>query len=124
MRHLLSIHVFDDRGIGRRSHRADDGEHVVLLDHFAMLFDGARRAVAVIERNEFDLAAVHAALFVDHGVVGGLHPALGAVGRQRSAVRIGLADDDFAVARAGIVFVLRQSSAGTQDHSNSQNGRL
>ena len=124
LRHLLGVHVLDDGGVGRRSHRADDGQHVVLLDHLAMLLDGPRRAVAVIEGDEPDLAAVHAALLIDHRVVGGLHPALRAVRRQRAAIRIGLTDDDFSIVRARVVFALRQRGAGAQHQRNRHNGRV
>ncbi len=112
VRDLLGIHVFHDRGIRRRAHGADDGDDLVVLDELARLLDRLGRLVAVVERDQLDLAPVHPALLVDHVVIGGLHPALGAVGRQRPTIGIGLADHDLGVGDTGIVCLLGLNRAG------------
>ena len=84
--------------------RAEAVEHegdMLLLDETAGLLDRLRRAVAVVEADEIDLAAVDAALIVDHLEIGGLRPADHAVGGGRSAVGDGLAELDLGVRDAG-----------------------
>ena len=78
------------------------------LDQLARQLDRLRRAVAVVVGDEVDLAAVDAALVVDHLEVGGDRLADRAVGRGRPAVRHGVADLDLGVARARVVFLLRR----------------
>jgi hypothetical protein len=60
-------------------------QHLVLLDELARLLDRLRRAVAVVVADEVDLAAVDAALLVDHLEVRGDRLADRAVGRGRAA---------------------------------------
>ena len=116
LRHLVVVQVALDRGVGRRAERIEQHQHLVLLDQLAHLFDGLRRAVAVVAADEVDLAAVDAALLVDHGEVGGLRLADGAVARSRAAVRHGVADLDLGVAGAGSVLARGQSqSAGENE---------
>ena len=108
LRHLLGIHVFLDRRIGRRAEALENQQHFVALDQLARLLDGFRRAVAVVIGDEIDLAAVDAALGVDLVEIGGDRLADQAVSRGRPAVGIDIADLDLGVACAGIVFLLRQ----------------
>jgi hypothetical protein len=112
VRHLLGVHVLHDRRVGGRAHGTDDGDDLIILDQLARLLNRLGRLVAVVEREKLDLAAVHPALPVDHVVIGGLHPSLRAVGRQRAAVRIGLADRDLGIGDAGIVTLLGVNRAG------------
>ena len=112
LRHLLGVHVFLDRRVRRRAQRIEDEQHLVALHQLARLLDRLGRAVAVVIRDEIDLAAVDAAFGVDLVEVGlfGLadHPVGG------SGARIGddIADLDFGVGGAGVVFLLRESGAG------------
>jgi len=70
-----------------------EGEgHLLLLDQAPDLLHRLGRAVAVIERDQVDLAAVDAALLIDHLEEGGFRLADGAVGGSRTAVRHGLAN--------------------------------
>ena len=85
---------------------------MLLLDEFAYLLDGARRRVAVVEADQIDLAAVDAALIVDHFHIGLFGFPNGAVCRRRAAVGHGLADFYFFIGGAGVVFVLRAGGAG------------
>jgi hypothetical protein len=52
------------RGCSRRSDRADQGKDLVLLDQLLSRRDRLVRLVAVIDANQVELAAVHAALLV------------------------------------------------------------
>src|SRR5262249_40718678 len=110
-----------DRGVGRRAERIEGREHLILLDELAYHLDGLRRAVAVVPGDEVDLAAVDAALLVDHVEVGGLGLADRAVARSRAAVRHGVAELDFGVAGAGSVLARSQSqSAGNNEGGSCQ----
>ncbi len=88
---------------GRRAERIEYEKNLVFLDQLAHHFDGLRRAVTVVAANEVDLAAVDAALLVDHGEVGRLRLADDAVGRGRAAVGHRIADLDLGIADAGSV---------------------
>src|SRR3954471_14733422 len=114
LRHLLGIAVFMNRGISRRAERIEQQQHAVAFDQLAHLFDRLRRAVAVVIRNEIDPAAVYPALLVDHVEKGGLRLADHAIGRGRAAIRVRVAYLDLGVARAGVVFLLRESRRRTE----------
>jgi hypothetical protein len=58
---------------------------MLLLDKLAHHFDSLRWAVAVVPADKVDLAAVDAALVIDHGEIGTLRPAENAQGRSRAA---------------------------------------
>ena len=121
LRHLLGVHVFQDRRVGRRAERLEDQQHLVALDQLARLLDGLRRAIGVVIGDEVDLAAVDAALVVDHPEIGGLRLADHAVGRRRAAIGHDVADLDFGIGGAGIVFLLRQGRC-RDEHAGSKNG--
>jgi hypothetical protein len=61
VRHLLLVHVLLDRGVRRRAQRVEHQQHFFLLDQLARLLDRLGRVVAVVQRDEVDLAAVDAA---------------------------------------------------------------
>ena len=112
LRHLLGIHVFVDRAVGRRTQRIEDQKHLVAFDQLACLLDGFRRAIAVVIGNEIDLAAVDAALGIDLVEIGFLGLADGRVGRRRPRIGHDVADLDLGVGRARIVFLLRLRGYG------------
>src|SRR3546814_17853586 len=94
---------------------------LLALDQPAVLLLGLRRAVAVVERDEVDLAAVDPAAVVDLVEVGRDRLADLAVGGGRSAVRHGVADLDLGIGGARIVFAggdgggrKRQAGGGEQ----------
>ena len=109
LRHLHGVHVFLDRGVRRGAERREDQKHLVALDQLARLLHRLRRAVGVVIGNEVDLAAVDAAIVVDHPHIGAHRLADDAVGRCRPAIRHDVADLDLGVGDAGVVFLLRDS---------------
>ena len=108
LRHLLRIHVFVDRGIRRRSQRIEHEQHFVAFDQLARLLHRLRRAVGVVIADEVDLAAVDAAGIVDLLEVGGFGLADDAIGGSGAAIRHDVADLDFGIGGAGIVFFLSE----------------
>jgi len=87
------------------------------------LFHRLGRAVAVVVGDEIDLAAVDAALGVDLLEVGVLGLADHAIGGRRSAIGHDVADLDFGVGGAGIVFLLSECSAvGQSDDRRRKRG--
>jgi hypothetical protein len=118
LRHLLGVQVLLDRRIRRGAERIEDQQDFVALDQLACLFHRLRRAVGVVIRDEIDLAAVDAALGVDLLEVGLFGLADHAIGGSRSAVGHDVADLDFGIARAGIVFLLCENAArGRREYS-------
>ena len=115
LRHFLGVHVFHDRRIGRRAERLEDQQDLVALHQLARLLDRLRRAVGVVIGDEIDLAAVDAALGVDHVEIGFFGLADHAIGRRRAAIGHDVADLDLGVAGAGIVFLLRAGRG--RDHA-------
>ena len=106
LRHALGIEIFVHGGLRRGAERAEQRQHFFLLDQPPRRLDAFRRAVGVVHGQELDLAAVDAALLVDHLEIGLADPPEHAVERAGTAMRHGLAELDFGVARAGIVFLL------------------
>ena len=97
LRDLVGVQI----GLHRR-HRvgaeAGEGEEdLVLLDELFGQLQRLGGIVAVVIRNELDLAAVDAALGVDLVEIGRDHLADDAIGRGRAAVGHGVADADLAV---------------------------
>ena len=72
LRDFVVVEILPDRDVGRCAERAEQERDLLLLDEAAHLLDGLRRAIAVVEADEVDLAAVHPALLVDHLEIGGL----------------------------------------------------
>ena len=120
LRHLVVVEVALDRGVRRRAEGIECRQHLILLDQLAHQFDGLRRAIAVVAGDEVDLAAVDAALLVDHVEVAGLRLADRAVARSRAAVRHGVAELDLGVAGAGSVLARRQSQSAGDDEGGSR----
>ena len=98
LRNLLLVQVALHGGVAGRAEQLEGQQHLVALDQLAHLLDRLRRRVAVVILDQIDLAAVHAALLVDHLDVGGLRLGDGRVGRGRPRERRGLADLDLGVA--------------------------
>jgi hypothetical protein len=85
----------------------EDQQHLVALHQLARLLHGLRRTEGVVVADEGDLATVDAALFIDFLEIGRLGLADHPIGGCRSAIGHDIADLDFGIARAGIVFLLR-----------------
>ena len=119
LRHLHGVHVLLDRRIGGGAERREDQKHLVALDQLARLLDRLRRAVGVVVGNEVDLAAVDAAIVVDHPHIGAHRLADDAIGRRRPRIRHDVADLDLGVGDAGVVFLLRGSRHGGRDDDQS-----
>src|SRR5215472_17144086 len=81
--------------------------NLVILHELSRLLDCLRRTVAVIVRNERDLAPVDPALVVDHCKEVGFGLPEHTIRRCGAAVRCDVADLDLAVAGARVVFLLR-----------------
>jgi len=114
VRHLFLVHVFVDRGIGRGAGGIEQEQHLVALDQLAHLLDRLRRAIGVVVGKEVDLAAIDAALAVDHLEEGGLALPDRAVRGTRAAVGAGVADLDLGVGSADIVVLFGPRHAGDQ----------
>ncbi len=119
LRHLLGVHVFLDRRISRRAERVHDEQHFVILDQLARLLHRLRRAVAVVIADEGDLAAIDAALLVDHLEIGGLGFSDRRVGGRRATIRHDVADLDLGIGGASIVFLLRVACGGRKRYDNA-----
>ncbi|MEY9756805.1 hypothetical protein ABIE73_004200 [Bradyrhizobium yuanmingense] len=112
LRDLLGVQILLDRTVRGRPERVENDQHLVALDQLANLLDGLWRRIAVVIGDEVDLAAVDAALVVDHLEIGFFGLADDAIGRRRTAVRHDVADLDLGIGRAGVVFLLGECSAG------------
>src|SRR5690349_6169601 len=117
MRHLFGVEILHDRSIGGRAERAEDRQHLLLLDELAYLLHGARRTVPVIEADELDLAAVDAATLVDHAKESDLRLAVRPISRSGPAVRHRLAELDAGVGDAGAVALLRVSGGEAEQQT-------
>ncbi|MGX0994111.1 hypothetical protein AB7M38_001403 [Bradyrhizobium diazoefficiens] len=121
LRHLLGVHIFHDRGVRGCAERLEDQQNLVALDQLARLLDRLRRRIGVVIADEVDLAAVDAALVVDHPEERGLSLSDHAIGRGRPAIGHDVADLDVGVAGAGVVFLLRRGRCRGQ-HYGSKHG--
>ena len=106
LRHFFGVQVFLNRGVGRRADDLERQQHLVVFDQLADLLDGLRRRIGVVILDELDLAAVDAALLIDHVEIGGLRLADRGIGRSGTRERHGLADLDLGVRGAGIILLL------------------
>ena len=120
MRHLLLVDVLVDRRVGRRAQRVEQAEHLVLLDELARHLDRLGRRVAVVERDEGDLAAVDAAGLVDHLPEDLVGLADHAIGRGRTAVGAEVPDLDFLVVRSVVVLLLRERRTRRREQSGGR----
>ena len=111
LRHLLAVEVFLNRRVRRGAERIEDDQDFVAFDQLARLLDRLRRAVGVVIADEIDLAAVDAALGIDLLEVRVLGLCDHAICRRRSAVGHDIADLDFSVGGAGVVFLLCEGAA-------------
>ena len=109
VRHFLGIHVPVNSGIGRCAQCAQGQQDFILLYQTANHLHRFGRAVAIVQGDEVDLAAVNATCLVQLLEVSRLNLADDAVSRGWAAVWHGLANFDFSVAGTGIVFFLRGS---------------
>ena len=100
---FVVVEILPDGEIGGVAKRAKDEGDAFLLDETPRLLDSLRRAVAVVDANQVDFAAVDAALFVNHPEVGRFRPADDAIGRSRPAVGHGLANLDLRAGDPGSV---------------------
>ena len=112
LRHALGVEIFVHGGLRRGAERAEQRQHFFLLDQPSRRLDAFRRAVGVVHGEEFHLASVDAALFVEHLEIGFADTAEHAVERAGPGVRHGLSELDFGVAGARIVFLLRRPDKG------------
>ncbi len=120
LRHLLLGQIPLDRRVDGGTGRSEHRQHLVAFDQLADLLDGLGRAARVIVGDEIDLAAVDAALGIDLLEVGD-HRLGNIAGRGiRAAVRAHVADLDFGIACAGVIFLLREcTSTGQHCHHDS-----
>ena len=112
LRHALRVEIFVHGGLRRGAERAEQRQHFLLLDQPPRRLDAFRRAVGVVHGEELHLAAVDAALFVQHLEIGLADAAEHAVERAGAGMRHGLSELDFGVAGARIVFLLRRPDEG------------
>ena len=119
LRDLLGVEVFlrgDVRaGAEHREHR----QHLVALGEAPHLLDRLRRRIAVVHAEQLDLAAVDAALVVEHLEIGDLGAANRGIGGGRSRVGHGLPELDRRVGRAGVVVSGRRGRSGAQRRKQS-----
>src|SRR5207253_10145724 len=85
LRDLLAVEDFLDGGVGRRADGAIDEQDSVTLDQLPGHLDRLWRAVAIVERDEPDLAPVDAAFLVHCIEVRDAGVARGGGRRDRSA---------------------------------------
>ena len=81
---FLRVEIFLHGGVHGRADDLEREQHLVALDELAHLLDGLWRRVGVVILDQVDLAAVDAALVVDHLDIGGLGLADGGIGGGRS----------------------------------------
>ncbi|MGY4426678.1 hypothetical protein ACVWY2_009127 [Bradyrhizobium sp. JR6.1] len=96
LRDILLVEVFSHGEVARRAERAEHQQHVLTLDEIAGLLDRGLRIGAVIDRDELDLAAIDAAMLVDHVEIGRFRPPDGRERGERSGVGHDIADTDLA----------------------------
>ncbi len=109
MGHLLLVDVFEHRHVGRRTDGIDEEQHFVAFDKASDLLDRLGWAIGVVEADEVDLAAVHAAVLVYHREIGRDRYRTRRIGRCRTAIGRGGPDLDFTIGGAGTVMLLCQS---------------
>jgi hypothetical protein len=93
-----------DGGVGGRAQGLIHEQHLLFLHQLANLLDRARGVVAIVERDQSDLATVDAALIVDHLEEGHLGLTDRPICGCRPAVRHGLTDLDLGIGSSGPYF--------------------
>src|SRR5262249_17977578 len=63
---LFGVQIFLDGDVWNRADSADFGQHADILDQLAGLLNRFRCTVGIVKLRKADLAAIDAALFVDH----------------------------------------------------------
>jgi len=113
-------------GLRRGAERAEQCQHLLLLHKPPRRFNALRRAIGIVHGEEFDVAAIDAALFIQHLEIRLADPTKHAVQRTRAAVRHCLSHLDLSVARAGIVFLFRRLDrcGGCEDGSDGGSAEL
>ena len=101
LRYLVVVEILPDRQVRRGAERVEEESDFLVFDQAAHLLDRLRRAVSVIETDKIDLAAVHAALLVDHFEIGRGRLADDPVSGGWSAVGHRLPDLDFRIGDSG-----------------------
>ena len=130
LRDLVVVEILPDRKVGRGPERLEQKRDLLVLDEPADLFDGPRRAIAVVEAEKRDLPTVHAALIVDLLEVGGLRAADHAIGGSGTAVGHRLPDLDLGAGdarrigpgRAGCGRESRGGGARLQEPASREHG--
>ena len=97
LRHPVVVEIRSDSRIGRRAKTPENEGDPFLLDETSSLLHRLWRTVAIVDADEIEFAAVHAALLIDHLEVGGLRAAEHAIGGGGPAVGHGLADLDLGI---------------------------
>jgi len=100
------VDIFEHRHVGSGADRVDQEGDFLALDQAPDLLHRLGWTVGVVEADEIDLAAVHAALFVDHREIGGCGNRTGRIGRCRTAIGRRGPDLDFGIGNAGAVMLL------------------
>src|SRR5207302_1130721 len=122
LRHLLLVQVFLDCGVGGGAERIENKQHAVLLDQLARLLHRLWRAVAVVVRDEVDLAPIDAALLVQHLEEGGLRLTNGPIGGSGTAIRHDVANLDLGVGNAGAVLLFGPRRQGRECNGARRGG--
>jgi hypothetical protein len=95
LRDVLALQIFGDRGVMRGADRGKDQRDLVALHQPPRLLHRFGRRVAVVQRDQIDLAPVDAAALVDHLEITDLALTQRAERGHRATVGHGLADADF-----------------------------
>ena len=119
LRHLVVVQVLSDRAVGGRTERLEERQHPVLFDQLTNLFEGLRRAIAVVAADEVNFTPVNAAVLIDHGEIGGFRLADSAVARRRAAIGVGIAELDLGVADARSVWPSGQGQSASENEGRS-----
>ena len=110
--HFLLVHVRADRQVGGSAPDTHGQQNLVLFHELVRQRYRLAGVGAGIEADELDLAPVDAAVLVDHLKVSRLGAPGCAILRERAAIRHDVADLDFRIRCARVVFGLRRRRRG------------